>query len=114
MDTTYQLNPLVNAQKNFSVMETRLFYLGLRAINPHITANDKYFDENFPDTIISPSELKKIFGHGQYLAEIKKACKRLIGSSIEINYKRVSTCIQFFSISSIRKIKAYTSNSAKK
>ena len=87
MDTTYQLNPLVNAQKNFSVMETRLFYLGLRAINPHITANDKYFDENFPDTIISPSELKKIFGHGQYLAEIKKACKRLIGSSIEINYE---------------------------
>ena len=84
---TYQLNPLVNAQKNFNVMETRLFYLGLQDINPHLTDKDKYYDEKFPDTFIPSSKLKELFGHGQYLSEIKKACKRLIGTSIEINYE---------------------------
>ena len=84
---TYQLNPLINAQKGFNVMETRLFYLGLKDINPHVTENDIYFDAEFPDTYISPMELKNIFGNGKYLPEIKKACKNLIGVSIEINYK---------------------------
>lgn len=87
MDMTYQLNPLVNAQKNFNVMETRLFYLGLQDINPHLTNKDKYFDEEFPDTLITPAQLKEIFGHGQYLKEVKKACRKLIGTSIEINYE---------------------------
>jgi len=84
---TYQLNPLIEAQKDFDVMETRLFYLGLHDINPHITEKDKYFDENFPDTIIPPSELKKIFGHGQYIRELDKATDRLIGRYIAIRYE---------------------------
>ena len=83
---TYQLNPLIEAQKGFDVMETRIFYLGLQDINPHITEHDKYFDENFPDTHISPSELKKIFGHGQYIKELDKATDRLIGRYISIRY----------------------------
>ena len=87
MDMTYQLNPLVNAQKNFNVMETRLFYLGLQDINPHLTDKDNFFDEEFPDTIITPAQLKEIFGHGQYLREVKKACRKLISTSIEINYE---------------------------
>ena len=84
---TYQLNPLIEAQKDFDVMETRLFYLGLQDINPHITEKDKYFDENFPDTIITPSELKNIFGHGQYIRELDKATDRLIGRYISIKYE---------------------------
>ena len=83
---TYQLNPLIEAQKGFDVMETRIFYLGLQDINPHITEHDKYFDENFPDTHITPSELKKIFGHGQYIRELDKATERLIGRYIAIRY----------------------------
>lgn len=84
---TYQLNPLINAQKGFNVMETRLFYLGLKDINPHVTENDIYFDTDFPDTYISPMEVKNIFGNGKYLPEVKKACKNLIRTSLEINYE---------------------------
>ncbi len=83
---TYQLNPLINAQKEFNVIETRLFYLGLKEINPHLTEKDIYFDKEFPDTLIRPSELKEIFGNGFYLPEIKKACRRIVGTIIEINY----------------------------
>ena len=82
----YQLNPLVDAQKNFDVMESRLFYLGLQGINPHISENDKYFDTVFPDTVITPDELRKIFGHPQYLKEVNKATDGLIGRYIEIRY----------------------------
>ena len=31
-----------------------------------------YFDKEFPDTHITPAELKEIFGNGKYLSEIKK------------------------------------------
>ncbi len=84
---TYQLNPLVEAQKDFDVMETRLFYLGLQDVNPHLTSNDKYYDEQFPDTVITPSELIKIFGHGQYIKEVDKATDRLIGRYISIRFE---------------------------
>lgn len=84
---TYQLNPLINAKKQFNVIETRIFYLGLKDINPHITEKDVYFDTEFPDTYITPSELKNIFGNGFYLPEIKKACRKMIGTSIEIEYE---------------------------
>lgn len=83
---TYQLNPLIEAQKSFDVMETRIFYLGLQDVNPHISVKDKYYDTNFPDTLITPAELKNIFGHGQYIKEIDKATDRLIGRYISIRY----------------------------
>lgn len=84
---TYQLNPLIEAQKGFDVMETRLFYLGLQDINPHLTENDKFYDEQFPDTVITPSELIKIFGHGQYIKEVDKAANRLIGRYVHIRFE---------------------------
>ena len=42
----FLLNPLVEAQRNFNVMETRLFYLGLQDVNPHISEKDKFYDKN--------------------------------------------------------------------
>lgn len=86
-EMTYQLNPLLNAQKDFNVIETRLYYLGLKDINPHITEKDIYFDKEFPDTWISPMELKNIFGNGKYIQEIKKACEHLISVNLKINYE---------------------------
>ena len=83
---TYQLNPLLEAQKDFDVMETRLFYLGLRDVNPHISVNDKHYDKVFPNTVITPQELTKIFGHSQYLTEVDRASKKLIGRYIAIKY----------------------------
>lgn len=82
----YQLNPLIEARKGFDVMESRLFYLGLQDINPHLTEKDVYFDESFHDTIIPPHKLKEIFGHGQYLSEVDKAADRLIGRYISVKY----------------------------
>ena len=61
-------------------------YLGLQDVNPHLTENDKFYDEQFPDTHITPSELKKIFGHGQYIKEVDKATDRLIGRYISIRF----------------------------
>ena len=81
---TYQLNPLIEARKGFDVMETRLFYLGLQDVNPHLSENDKYYDKFFPDTVISPAELTKMFGHTQYLTEIDRATDKLIGRYISI------------------------------
>ena len=83
---TYQLNPLLEAQKDFDVMETRLFYLGLRDVNPHVSVNDKHYDKVFPNTVITPQELTKIFGHSQYLTEVDRASKKLIGRYIAIKY----------------------------
>ena len=83
----YQLNPLIEAQKDFNVMESRIFYLGLQDVNPHFTERDKYYDKEFPDTVITPSELKKIFGHGQYIEEVSKSAHSLIGRYISIYYE---------------------------
>ena len=84
---TYQLNPLLEAQKDFNVMETRLFYIGLQDVNPHITENDKFYDECFPDTIITPSKLTEIFGHTQYITEVEKTAVNLIQRCISIQFE---------------------------
>ena len=84
---TYQLNPLIEAQKGFDVMETRLFYLGLQNINPHVSDNDKFYDKEFPDTIITPAELTKIFGHTQYITEVDRAAKNLISRYLAIKFE---------------------------
>ena len=80
----FVLNPLLEAQRKFSVIENRLFYLGLQDINPHLTENDKFYDKQFPDTHITPSELKKIFGYDACLTEISKTCDNFAGTTIKI------------------------------
>ena len=84
---TYQLNPLIEAQKAFDVMETRIFYLGLQNINPHVSNNDKFYDKEFPDTVITPNELKNIFGHTQYITEVDRAAKNLISRYLAIKFE---------------------------
>lgn len=80
----FVLNPLLEAQRKFSVIENRLFYLGLQDINPHLTENDKFYDEQFPDTHITPSELKKFFGYDACLTEIADTCEKFAGTTIKI------------------------------
>ncbi len=80
----FVLNPLLEAQRKFSVIENRLFYLGLQDINPHITEKDIFYDEKFPDTHITPSELQKIFGYDACLTEISKVCDNFSGTTIKI------------------------------
>ena len=40
---TYQANPLIEGRKQFSLQETRLFYLGLEHVNPHLP-NGQFYD----------------------------------------------------------------------
>lgn len=86
-DVCFILNPLLEAQRKFSVMENRLFYLGLQDVNPHLTENDKFFDKDFPDTHMTPSELKKLFGYDACLTEISKICEKFAGATIKIKYE---------------------------
>ena len=80
----YQTNPLIQARKQMGAIELKIFILGLQGVNPHISTKDKYYDDKFWITHISPATLSEIFGHTQYLTEIEKACKNLIKTYIEI------------------------------
>ena len=71
-DTVYQANPLIQARKNFDVIQSRLFYVGLTAINPHLSSKDKFYDVEFPHTFISPAAIASILGNDKYLSTLKK------------------------------------------
>ena len=73
----YQANPLIEARKTMNALEMRLFMLGLQDVNPHLSANDKYYDKEFKETHIRPGELKKIMGNGAYIPLLDEACNRL-------------------------------------
>ena len=83
----FVLNPLLEAQRKFNVIENRLFYLGLQDVNPHLTEKDRFYDEHFPDTHITPSELKKLFGYDACLTEIVKTCDKFAGKTIKIMFE---------------------------
>lgn len=83
---TYQGNPLIQSRKYFNSIGTRLFILGLMGLNPHLSKNDKFFDEEFPLIRISTSELTRLFGHTEYLSMLESECEKLFNSSIKLNY----------------------------
>ena len=83
----YQSNPLIQARKDFDVIGMRIFFLGLRGLNPHFSENDKYFDADFKKMFIPTTKLSELFsGNTKYLSEIKKACKKLFDAIVELNY----------------------------
>ena len=85
-ELVYQGNPLIQSRKYFNTIGTRLFILGLMTLNPHLSKNDKFFDEEFPLVHISTSELTKLFGHTEYLSMLEKECEKLFNSSITLKY----------------------------
>lgn len=83
----YQSNPMIQARKDFDVIGMRVFFLGLRGLNPHFSENDKYFDEEFNRLFIPTSRLAELFGgNTKYLSELKKACGKLFDAIVELNY----------------------------
>lgn len=83
----YQSNPMIQARKDFGVIGMRVFFLGLRGINPHFSENDKYFDEDFKRLFIPTSKLIELFGgNTKYLSELRKACTKLFEAIVELNY----------------------------
>ena len=81
----YQSNTLVQARKQFDLLGMKIFMLGLRGLNPHLSGRDKFFDEDFEEMFISTSRLTELFGNTWYLSKLKPACKRLFDAIVEFN-----------------------------
>ena len=82
----YQSNPLINSRKIFDLLGLRIFLLGLRGLNPHFSAKDKFYDKDFPVIFIPTGKLTELFGNTKYLAELKPTCRKLFNATIELNY----------------------------
>ena len=82
---TYQANPLIMARKGFDVQETRLFYLGMEHVNPHLP-NGQFYDGDFKEIYIPMCELVKEFGGNKvFYTVLKEKCKKLFDKKVEIN-----------------------------
>ena len=80
-----QTNPLVEARKYMNLSELRLFILGLQDVRPHIK-DDTLYDVEFHDTIITPSELKELFGNNDgRVANLKRHIKKAFDGKIELS-----------------------------
>ena len=84
----YQANPLVEGRRDFSLIETRLFYLGLKDLKPQLTKKDVPWNamsiRDFPTTIIPTKELIKQFGNDKYYSTLKDICRGLVKKTVEI------------------------------
>lgn len=87
----YQANPLIEGQKDFSLIETRLFYIGLRDLVPKLTKKNinwnKHTYNEFPTTIIPAVELVELFGNKKYYSTLQGICEKMAEKTIKI--KRV-------------------------
>lgn len=82
----YQGNPLINARKKFGTLETRIFLLGLRGINPHFSLKDKQYDEKFPELFIPIERLTELLGGNTwYLHDLKIVCEKFFNVIIELD-----------------------------
>ena len=84
---TYRLNALLEMQNNLDVMESKIYYLGLANINPHVSSKDKFFDTEFKMLHIPTEKLVEEFGHTQYLTIIKKTCLRMLKKTVEMSFE---------------------------
>ena len=87
-DKIYQTNPLIQARKDFNIIGTRLFLLGLRSINPQLTKENKNADAEFKPLFISTSKVREIFGNDRYLTELKDECRKLFNAVVELKNER--------------------------
>lgn len=84
----YQSNPLLQARKGMSTIELRIFFLGLRGINPHLSTEDTIFDSEFKEVFIPTAKLTKIFsGNTWYLHNLDSVCKKLFDAKIFLRYE---------------------------
>lgn len=83
----YQSNPLVEGRRDFSLIETRLFYIGLRDIAPKLTSKNTPWQgghKDFPHTFIPAKDLIEIFGNDKYYNTLKNICRDFAKKTVEI------------------------------
>ena len=86
----YQANPLIEGRRDFSLIEIRLFYIGLKDLLPKLTEKDvpwKNQYEDFPTTVISPKELVDLFGNVKYYSALEDVCDKLAKKTVKIRDK---------------------------
>lgn len=82
----YQANPLIEGRKPFSAIEMRLFLLALQHVNPHLSSNDKFYDQRFKELYLTPAQTKEIFGHGEYLNRLESICDGMTQKVVTVSY----------------------------
>lgn len=84
----YQANPLVEGRRDFSLIETRLFYIGLRDLVPRLTEKVKVWGDkaykDFPTTVIESKDLVELFGNKKYYSTLKDICRDFAKKTVEI------------------------------
>jgi plasmid replication initiation protein len=84
----YQANPLIEGRREFSLIESRIFYLGLKDVVPRLTAKNKPWQDvsirDFPTTHLTPKELIDLFGNDKYYSTLEEICDRLGEKKIKI------------------------------
>ena len=84
----YQANPLVESRRDFSLIETRLFYIGLRDIVPKLTNKETSWQggyyKDFPTTMIPAQVLVEMFGNRKYYSTLKDICRNFAKKTVEI------------------------------
>lgn len=87
----YQANPLIEGRREFSLVETRLFYIGLKDLTPHLTKKDHVWlggelgeHTNFPTTTISTKELVQLFGSDSYYSTLEGICNDMARKTIQV------------------------------
>ena len=84
----YQANPLIEGRRDFSLIEIRLFYIGLRDLLPRLTEKDipwrgdRY--KEFPTTIVKPADLMELFGSDSYYSTLEDICYKMAEKTIKI------------------------------
>lgn len=77
-------------------IELRLFMLGLRGINHHLSPNDKLYDTEFKEIFIPTAKLTEIFGNTAYLHELDKICDKLFDAKIRLRFEDGGWVYQLF------------------
>lgn len=83
----YQANPLIEARRDFSTMEMRLFYIGLKDLKPQLTNKNIPWENmtyrDFPVTVIPPKDLIEMFGNRKYYSALYDVCESLAKKTVE-------------------------------
>ena len=87
----YQANPLIEGRKPFGTIEMRLFLLALQHVNPHLSKDDKFFDQRFEELHLTPTQTKEIFGHGEYLNRLQSICDGMAQKVVTVDVGGGST-----------------------
>ena len=84
----YQANPLIERRWDFSLIEARLFYIGLKDLMPRLTDKVKPWEEmtvkDFPTTRLKPHEITEMFGNDKYYSTLEDICVKLAGKTVKI------------------------------